>query len=216
TSSTTSADRPTRAEVPVRSGGGCLMCRSAIGRTTTSPAPVATANAASWKGRPAPSTPTTAATTAPAAISPRASVVVSTSATPSTAARTSQKIHDDPMGYSRGGSDGVRGVRTPAAQPPSPTVTPPRPCRDQLRAIIPIRPRTGNYGCCRASEDVMTGPAQQPYSHGNAALPLLGVHIGGNLRRVGTEFGGREAVVDVPTGRRWTYAQFDADTDVLA
>jgi fatty-acyl-CoA synthase len=62
----------------------------------------------------------------------------------------------------------------------------------------------------------MTGPAQLSYSHGTSPLPLLGETIGANLRRVAAEFGGREAVVDVPTGRRWTYAQFDADTDVLA
>ena len=62
----------------------------------------------------------------------------------------------------------------------------------------------------------MTGPDQLSYSHGTSPLPLLGETIGANLRRVAAEFGGREAVVDVPTGRRWTYAQFDADTDVLA
>ena len=62
----------------------------------------------------------------------------------------------------------------------------------------------------------MTGPAQLSYSHGTSPLPLLGETIGANLRRVAAEFGGREAVVDMPTGRRWTYAQFDADTDVLA
>ena len=62
----------------------------------------------------------------------------------------------------------------------------------------------------------MTGPAQLSYSHGISPLPLLGETIGANLRRVAAEFGDRAAVVDVPTGRRWTYAQFDAETDVLA
>jgi fatty-acyl-CoA synthase len=62
----------------------------------------------------------------------------------------------------------------------------------------------------------MTSPARLSYSHGTSPLPLLGETIGANLRRIAAEFGGREAVVDVPTGRRWTYAQFDADTDVLA
>jgi fatty-acyl-CoA synthase len=62
----------------------------------------------------------------------------------------------------------------------------------------------------------MTGPAQPSYSHGTSPLPLLGETIGANLRRVAAEFGEREAVVDVPAGRRWTYAQFDANTDVLA
>ena len=116
TSATTLAERPTRAEVPVRSTGGCLMCRIAMGRTTPSPAAAATANAPSWKGSPAPAAPTTAATTAPAAIRPKASVVVMTSATPSTAARTSQTIHDSMA--TPGSGSGVRGVRTGQAPGP--------------------------------------------------------------------------------------------------
>ena len=54
------------------------------------------------------------------------------------------------------------------------------------------------------------------YSHGTSATPLLGETIGENLRRIAAEFGENEVVVDVPTGRRWTYRQFDSDTDVLA
>jgi fatty-acyl-CoA synthase len=54
------------------------------------------------------------------------------------------------------------------------------------------------------------------YSHGTSATPLLGETIGENLRRIAAEFGGSEVVVDVPTGRRWTYRQFDTDTDALA
>jgi fatty-acyl-CoA synthase len=54
------------------------------------------------------------------------------------------------------------------------------------------------------------------YSHGTSATPLLGETIGENLRRIAAEFGENEVVVDVPTGRRWTYRQFDADTDALA
>ncbi len=62
----------------------------------------------------------------------------------------------------------------------------------------------------------MTEPAQLSYSHGTAEQTLLGETIGANLSRVAATFGGREAVVDVPAGRRWTYAQLDADTDTLA
>jgi len=62
----------------------------------------------------------------------------------------------------------------------------------------------------------MTEPAQLSYSHGTAQHTLLGETIGANLARIAAAFGGREAVVDVPAGRRWTYAQLDADTDVLA
>ncbi|HEX4656173.1 MAG TPA: AMP-binding protein [Streptosporangiaceae bacterium] len=62
----------------------------------------------------------------------------------------------------------------------------------------------------------MFGGTQPSYSHGTSATALLGETIGANLRRVAAEFGDSEAVVDVPTGRRWTYQQFDADTDDLA
>ncbi len=62
----------------------------------------------------------------------------------------------------------------------------------------------------------MTGPAQLSYSHGASPDPLLGETIGDNLRRVAAAHPDREAVVEVPSGRRWTYAQFDAATDTLA
>jgi fatty-acyl-CoA synthase len=62
----------------------------------------------------------------------------------------------------------------------------------------------------------MPSGTQLSYSHGTSATPLLGETIGANLRRVAGQFAGSEAVVDVPTGRRWTYRQFDADTDALA
>ncbi len=62
----------------------------------------------------------------------------------------------------------------------------------------------------------MTEPAQLSYSHGTAEQTLLGETIGANLSRTAAAFGDRDAVVDVPAGRRWTYAQLDADTDTLA
>jgi fatty-acyl-CoA synthase len=62
----------------------------------------------------------------------------------------------------------------------------------------------------------MTEPAQLSYSHGTAEQTLLGETIGANLTRTAAAFGGRDAVVDVPSGRRWTYAQLDADTGTLA
>jgi fatty-acyl-CoA synthase len=62
----------------------------------------------------------------------------------------------------------------------------------------------------------MTEPAQLSYSHGTAEQTLLGETIGANLTRTAAAFGERDAVVDVPAGRRWTYAQLDADTDTLA
>jgi fatty-acyl-CoA synthase len=54
------------------------------------------------------------------------------------------------------------------------------------------------------------------YSHGASAQPLLGETIGDNLRRMAATYPAGEALVDVPTGRRWTYSQLDADTDKLA
>jgi fatty-acyl-CoA synthase len=62
----------------------------------------------------------------------------------------------------------------------------------------------------------MTGTARLSYSHGASPDPLLGETIGGNLRRIAAQYPGREVLVDVPTGARWTYARFDADTDTLA
>ena len=54
------------------------------------------------------------------------------------------------------------------------------------------------------------------YSSGTSSVPLLGDTIGGNLARTVARFPDREALVDVPTGRRWTYAEMDADVDALA
>ncbi len=62
----------------------------------------------------------------------------------------------------------------------------------------------------------MTGRTQLSYSHGIAQQPLLGETIGDNLKRIAAAFPEHEALVDVPTGGRWTYAEFDGDTDVLA
>ena len=62
----------------------------------------------------------------------------------------------------------------------------------------------------------MTGPAQLSYSHGASPDPLLGETIGANLRRIAAAHPGQEALVDLPTGRRWTYAQLDSGTDTLA
>ena len=53
-------------------------------------------------------------------------------------------------------------------------------------------------------------PSFRPsYSHGTSDIPLLGQTIGENLRRVAASFPDREVLVDVPSGRRWTYREFD-------
>ncbi len=54
------------------------------------------------------------------------------------------------------------------------------------------------------------------YSSGESATPLLGDTIGGNFDAAVRRFGEREALVDRPTGRRWTYAELAADVDALA
>ncbi|WEV79085.1 AMP-binding protein [Janibacter cremeus] len=62
----------------------------------------------------------------------------------------------------------------------------------------------------------MTEPAQPSYTSGICDEPLLGDTIGANLERTTATHGAREALVDVPSGRRWTYDQLLADTDALA
>ena len=62
----------------------------------------------------------------------------------------------------------------------------------------------------------MPGEIQLSYSHGTSTVALLGETIGGNLRRVAATFGEQEALVDVPSGRRWTYRQLDGDVDAVA
>ncbi|MEV0170141.1 AMP-binding protein [Streptomyces sp. NPDC050803] len=54
------------------------------------------------------------------------------------------------------------------------------------------------------------------YTHGTGTTPLLGDTIGANLDRAVASWPDREALVDVPSGRRWTYAQFASDVDELA
>ncbi|MGA5121995.1 AMP-binding protein [Streptomyces pseudogriseolus] len=54
------------------------------------------------------------------------------------------------------------------------------------------------------------------YSHGTSGTTLLGDTIGADLDRAVAAWPGREALVDVPSGRRWTYAEFAARVDELA
>ncbi|MFI5888561.1 AMP-binding protein [Actinoplanes sp. NPDC051513] len=54
------------------------------------------------------------------------------------------------------------------------------------------------------------------YASGTSIAPLLGETIGANFERAVARFGDREALVDVAAGRRWTYAELDADVDRLA
>ncbi|GAA5163186.1 AMP-binding protein [Pseudonocardia eucalypti] len=59
-------------------------------------------------------------------------------------------------------------------------------------------------------------PAVPSYASGSSEQPLLGDTIGDNLDRTAAVFGDRDAMVEVSTGRRWSYREFVADVDALA
>ncbi|MCY0903868.1 AMP-binding protein [Arthrobacter sp. H14-L1] len=54
------------------------------------------------------------------------------------------------------------------------------------------------------------------YVSGISSVPLLGETIGANFSRLAAANAEREALVDIAAGRRWTYAQLEADVDALA
>ncbi|MFC8526922.1 AMP-binding protein [Nocardia sp. NPDC057227] len=58
----------------------------------------------------------------------------------------------------------------------------------------------------------MSAPA---YDSGRADTPLLGDTVGGNLDRVAAAHPEREALVDRPTGRRWSYRELVAAVDAI-
>jgi fatty-acyl-CoA synthase len=59
-------------------------------------------------------------------------------------------------------------------------------------------------------------PAVPSYASGTSDVPLLGDTIGDNLDRTASGQPDAEALVEVPTGRRWTYAELRDDVDVIA
>ena len=61
----------------------------------------------------------------------------------------------------------------------------------------------------------MTTPAPS-HTVGETDVPLLEQTIGDNLDATAARFAGREALVDVAVGRRWTYAELAHDVDELA
>jgi fatty-acyl-CoA synthase len=56
----------------------------------------------------------------------------------------------------------------------------------------------------------------ESYAQGESSPALLEETIGDNLARIAAEHGDREALVEIASGRRWTYAELDADVDALA
>ncbi len=59
-------------------------------------------------------------------------------------------------------------------------------------------------------------PALPSYASGTSTSPLLGDTIGTNLDRTAARHGDRDALIDVSTGKRWTYTEFVADVDAVA
>ncbi|MCP2316957.1 fatty-acyl-CoA synthase [Nocardia amikacinitolerans] len=59
-------------------------------------------------------------------------------------------------------------------------------------------------------------PALPSYASGTSDAPLLGDTIGANLDRTAAAHPDREALVDLPTGRRWTYRELVAAVDTIA
>ena len=59
-------------------------------------------------------------------------------------------------------------------------------------------------------------PAVPSYASGVSEQPLLGDTIGDNLDRTAAVFADRDALVEVSSGRRWTYREFVAGVDALA
>ncbi|GAB2694570.1 AMP-binding protein [Kitasatospora kifunensis] len=62
----------------------------------------------------------------------------------------------------------------------------------------------------------MPTDAHLSHTRGVTDPPLLTETIGANLARTVAAFGEREALVDVPAGRRWTYRELAADVAVVA
>src|SRR5712691_6483359 len=60
------------------------------------------------------------------------------------------------------------------------------------------------------------GSVLRSYSSGTCEVPLLGDTIGDNLDAAAAASGDGDALVDRPTGRRWTYRALAAEVDALA
>ncbi|MEU8436746.1 AMP-binding protein [Streptomyces sp. NPDC029216] len=66
------------------------------------------------------------------------------------------------------------------------------------------------------SQEVRVSVVASSCASGSAEVPLLEETIGDNLDRTVRSFPGRDALVDVAAGRRWTYRELAADVDALA
>ncbi len=62
----------------------------------------------------------------------------------------------------------------------------------------------------------MTYDVQLSHTTGSTNIPLLEGTIGANFQATATRFAQRDALIDKPSGRRWTYGQLNDDVDALA
>ena len=62
-------------------------------------------------------------------------------------------------------------------------------------------------------DDFTISPTRPSYACGLADVPLLGDTIGDNFDRTVAAQPRHEALVEVTTGRRWTYQQLRAEVD---
>jgi fatty-acyl-CoA synthase len=60
------------------------------------------------------------------------------------------------------------------------------------------------------------GTTSESYASGETTPALIEETIGENLVRIARQHARREALVEISTGRRWTYAELDADVDRVA
>ena len=68
--------------------------------------------------------------------------------------------------------------------------------------------KTAERRYSRSAPLMTTTPAIPPsYDHGAGDRPLLGETIGENFNQIATAHAHREALADLSTGRRWTYAE---------
>jgi fatty-acyl-CoA synthase len=69
---------------------------------------------------------------------------------------------------------------------------------------------------CKTTERSAAASPELSYASGVADTPLLGETIDANLRRTVAAYPHRDAVVDISTGRRLSYAELDSQIDALA
>ena len=62
----------------------------------------------------------------------------------------------------------------------------------------------------------MSTMTELSYDAGPTDTPILEETIGANFERIAATFAGTDALIDVPTGRSWTYAELDTEINVVA